>query len=54
MADKREIRTSEAPVPTGSYSQRLVVGDFRYPAGLGPLDPRAGSVVGNDIAAATR
>ena len=28
MADQREIHTSEAPAPIGSYSQGLVVGDF--------------------------
>jgi 2-iminobutanoate/2-iminopropanoate deaminase len=54
MADRYEIRAGEAPAPIGSHSQALVVGDFLYTAGLGPLDPRTGSVVGDDVAAATR
>jgi 2-iminobutanoate/2-iminopropanoate deaminase len=54
MAGKTEIRTDAAPAPGGSYSQGLVAGDFLYTAGMGPVDPRTGEVVGDDVAAQTR
>ncbi|MEV0967533.1 RidA family protein [Microtetraspora glauca] len=50
---KREIRTSEGAPPVGAYSQGLVVGDFLYTSGMGPLDPETGEVVGADVAAQT-
>lgn len=54
MAGKKEIRTSEAPAPGGTYSQGLVAGDFLYTAGMGPTDPRTGKVAGDDVVAQTR
>jgi enamine deaminase RidA (YjgF/YER057c/UK114 family) len=54
MAAKQEIRTDKAPAPGGSYSQGLVAGDFLYTAGMGPMDPRTGEVVGDDVASQTR
>jgi 2-iminobutanoate/2-iminopropanoate deaminase len=54
MAGKKEIRTSEAPAPGGTYSQGLVAGDFLYTAGMGPTDPRTGKVAGDDVATQTR
>jgi 2-iminobutanoate/2-iminopropanoate deaminase len=45
MAGKQEIRTGNAPAPGGTYSQGLVVGDFLYTAGMGPIDPGTGDVV---------
>jgi 2-iminobutanoate/2-iminopropanoate deaminase len=54
MAGKQEIRTAGAPAPAGSYSQGLVAGDFLYTAGMGPVDPRTGEVVGEDVATQTR
>ncbi|MFF3664500.1 RidA family protein [Microtetraspora malaysiensis] len=50
---KREIRTAEGAAPVGAYSQGLVVGDFLYTSGMGPLDPETGEVVGDDVAAQT-
>ncbi|MGI5486226.1 RidA family protein [Microtetraspora malaysiensis] len=50
---KREIRTTEGAAPVGAYSQGLVVGDFLYTSGMGPLDPETGEVVGDDVAAQT-
>ncbi|MEW9547277.1 RidA family protein [Nonomuraea sp. NPDC050783] len=50
---KKELRTSEGAAPIGAYSQGLVVGDFVYTSGAGPLDPNTGEVVGEDVAAQT-
>ncbi|GAA4061788.1 RidA family protein [Nonomuraea soli] len=46
---KKELRTDEGAAPVGAYSQGLVVGDFVYTSGMGPLDPETGQVVGDDI-----
>ncbi|WP_019631743.1 RidA family protein [Actinomadura atramentaria] len=51
---KRELRSADAPAPGGTYSQGLVVGDFVYTAGMGPIDPATGAVVGDDVATQTR
>lgn len=53
MAGKQEIRTAAGAAPVGAYSQGLVVGDFLYTSGMGPLDPATGEVVGEDVAAQT-
>ncbi|GAA4563079.1 Rid family detoxifying hydrolase [Planotetraspora kaengkrachanensis] len=53
MGGKQEIRTAEGAAPVGAYSQGLVVGDFVYTSGMGPLDPQTGEVVGDDVAAQT-
>ncbi|WP_157250307.1 RidA family protein [Nonomuraea typhae] len=50
---KKELRTTEGAAPIGAYSQGLVVGDFVYTSGAGPLDPVTGEVVGDDVAAQT-
>ncbi len=47
------IRTSSAPAPVGAYSQARVAGPFVYTAGMGPLDPATGAVVGTDVATQT-
>ncbi|MFI0410428.1 RidA family protein [Actinomadura sp. 3N508] len=51
---KREIRSSAAPAPLGTYSQALVAGDFLYTSGMGPIHPETGEVVGTDVAEQTR
>lgn len=51
---KQQISTDAAPKPAGPYSQALVVGDFVYTAGFGPIDPVTGKVVGEDVAEQTR
>ena len=51
---KRELRSAAAPAPLGTYSQALVVGDFVYTSGMGPIDPKTGEVVGTDVGAQTR
>ncbi|WP_049574344.1 RidA family protein [Nonomuraea sp. SBT364] len=50
---KKELRTTEGAAPIGAYSQGLVVGDFVYTSGMGPLDPHTGQTVGDDVAAQT-
>ncbi|WP_066372821.1 RidA family protein [Herbidospora mongoliensis] len=50
---KKELRTTDGAAPVGAYSQGLVVGDFVYTSGMGPLDPVTGEVVGDDVAAQT-
>ncbi|GAA1023732.1 Rid family detoxifying hydrolase [Acrocarpospora pleiomorpha] len=49
----QEIRTTDSYAPVGPYSQGLVVGDFVYTAGVGPLDAVTGEVVGVDVAEQT-
>ena len=39
---KIEIKTAEAPLPIGAYSQGLIVGNLIDVAGQGPLDPESG------------
>ncbi|MFI0480531.1 RidA family protein [Actinomadura sp. 9N215] len=51
---KREIRSSAAPAPLGTYSQGLVAGDFVYTSGMGPIDPKTGEIVGSDVAEQTK
>ncbi|MCT9928958.1 Rid family detoxifying hydrolase [Planotetraspora sp. A-T 1434] len=53
MGGKQEIRTTSGAQPVAAYSQGLVVGDFVYTSGMGPLDPVTGEVVGDDVAAQT-
>ncbi|WP_062438474.1 Rid family detoxifying hydrolase [Herbidospora daliensis] len=50
---KEEIRTTDGAAPVGAYSQGLVVGDFVYTSGMGPLDPETGEIVGADVAEQT-
>lgn len=50
---KKELRTNEGAPPIGAYSQGLVVGDFVYTSGAGPLDPETGEIVGDGVAAQT-
>ncbi|QYC38976.1 Enamine/imine deaminase [Nonomuraea coxensis DSM 45129] len=50
---KKELRTSEGAAPIGAYSQGLVVGDFVFTSGMGPLDPHTGELVGDDVATQT-
>lgn len=47
------IVTSAAPQPVGAYSQALVARPFVYTAGMGPLDPATGVVIGDDVATQT-
>lgn len=43
------IETTEAPSPSGGYSQGLVAGNLIFVSGQGPFDPSTGEVVGSAI-----
>jgi 2-iminobutanoate/2-iminopropanoate deaminase len=47
------IRTDTAPDPVGAYSQGRVAGPFVFTAGMGPLDPATGRIIGTDVATQT-
>ena len=46
---KQEIRTDAAAAPAGPYSQGMRVGNLVFTAGMGPLDPETGKVVGDTV-----
>lgn len=48
------VRTTAAPPPRGHYAQARVTGDLVFTAGLGPVHPQSGAIVGVDAAAQTR
>lgn len=41
---RKEIRSNQAPLPGGAYSQALRVGDFVYVSGVGPRHPVTGEI----------
>ena len=51
---KRVVTSPDAPSGTGPYSPALVVGDFVFVSGQGPLDPRTHDVRGATIEEQTR
>ncbi len=50
---KKSCGPPTAPPRSAPTRQGLVVGDFVYTSGMGPLDPVTGEVVGDDVAAQT-
>ena len=48
------IRTKDAPVPKGPYSQGIKVGKFVFVSGQGPFDPKTGQPIALDIESQTR
>jgi len=46
---KQQITTKSGASPIGAYSQGLLVGDFIFVSGQGPLDPTTGQIVGETI-----
>jgi 2-iminobutanoate/2-iminopropanoate deaminase len=46
---KQQITTKSGASPVGPYSQGLRVGDFVFVSGQGPLDPKTGQIVGENI-----
>ena len=46
---KKQVRTTAGASPVGAYSQGLIVGNFVFVSGQGPLDPRTGEIVGETI-----
>jgi 2-iminobutanoate/2-iminopropanoate deaminase len=53
MTARRQVSTAGAPTPGGAYSQGIAVGDLLFTAGMGPIDPETGAVVGDDVATQT-
>ncbi|WTW93292.1 Rid family detoxifying hydrolase [Streptomycetaceae bacterium NBC_01309] len=51
---RKELRSTDAPAPGGTYSQGIDTGDFVFTSGQGPNDPKTGQPVGDDIATQTR
>jgi reactive intermediate/imine deaminase len=54
MSKKHAIQTDDAPIPLGSYSQAIKVGDTVYLSGQIPLDPKRGVLIEGDVATQTR
>ncbi|WP_152360974.1 RidA family protein [Microlunatus speluncae] len=46
---REAFQTDLAAKPGGSYSQGIAAGGFFYTAGVGPVDPASGQVVGETI-----
>lgn len=53
MANK-EIKTEQAPVAIGPYSQGISAENIAFVSGQLPIDPATGEFAGNDIASQTR
>ncbi|RLF23282.1 MAG: deaminase [Thermoprotei archaeon] len=51
---KEVIRTNQAPLPIGPYSQAIKAGKFLFGSGQIPIDPRTGEVVKGGIREQTR
>lgn len=47
----KKISTPNAPEAIGPYSQAVKVGNMLYTSGQIPLDPKSGTLVGEDITA---
>ena len=48
------IKTKNAPIPKGPYSQGIRVGNFVFISGQGPFDPDTGEPTGSDVESQTR
>lgn len=46
---KYVVKTLDAPTPGGAYSHGVVWNGLLFTAGMGPIDPTSGSVVGTSI-----
>jgi reactive intermediate/imine deaminase len=43
------VNTERAPQPAGAYSQAVVASGFVFTAGVAPVDPATGAVIGTGI-----
>jgi reactive intermediate/imine deaminase len=50
----KRISIETAPEPGGAYAQATSANGFFYSAGMGPMDPATGEIVGGDVAEQTR
>lgn len=46
---KQVVRTDNAPRPAGAYSQGIILNGLLFTAGMGPIDPASGKVVGETV-----
>jgi 2-iminobutanoate/2-iminopropanoate deaminase len=46
---KKEIKTANAPIPGGPYSQGIKKGGFIFISGQVPIEPNTGKMVSGDI-----
>jgi 2-iminobutanoate/2-iminopropanoate deaminase len=51
---KEFIKTQNAPQPLGPYSQGIKAGNMLFVSGQGPIDPKTGKMLGEDIETQTR
>lgn len=51
---RKQIMSSKAAAPGGSYSHGIEANGFLYTAGFGPKSPSTGEVVGKTVAEQTR
>ena len=51
---KEVIRTEEAPIPRGPYSQAIRAGQYVFVAGQGPFEPKTSKMVEGGIEEQTR
>jgi 2-iminobutanoate/2-iminopropanoate deaminase len=51
---RQAILTENAPKPLGPYSQAIVVGDFIFVAGQGPINPETGKREMGDVRSETK
>jgi 2-iminobutanoate/2-iminopropanoate deaminase len=52
--DKKEIRTQNAPLPVGPYSQAVRTGNMLFVSGVLPMDPQTKVTATNDITVAAK
>ena len=50
---RQVVRTGQAPLPAGPYSQAVIAGEFVYVAGQGPTNPVTGKKVDGGVQAET-
>lgn len=46
---KQAVFSQNSPAPGGAYSPGIVIGDLFVSAGMGPIDPATGALVGETI-----
>ena len=51
---RKQIMSSNAAKPGGSYSHAIEANGFLYTAGFGPMSPTTGEVVGSNVGEQTR
>jgi len=52
--EKEVLKLERAPAPKGPYSQAVRAGPFLFISGQGPVDPKKGEILVNDVVGQTR